>query len=101
METRSPLVHPCTEKAIGVDLLVPPIVYPCRGIGNRVGQLRRRPLQDKDGPIGRQLGRVRQAYGRLPKATGVPTANSRPRRNRPALTQVKDKAADWPAAGPS
>src|SRR4051812_43767439 len=28
METRSPLVHPGTEKAIGVDLLVPPIVYP-------------------------------------------------------------------------
>ena len=27
METRSPLVHPRTEKAIGVDLLVPPI-YP-------------------------------------------------------------------------
>src|SRR3954468_10283152 len=27
-ETRSPLVHPGTEKAIGVDLLVPPIVYP-------------------------------------------------------------------------
>ena len=30
METRSPLVHPRTEKAIGVDLLVPPIVYPPR-----------------------------------------------------------------------
>src|SRR3954465_8911835 len=30
METRSPLVHPGTEKAIGVDLLVPPIVYPPR-----------------------------------------------------------------------
>src|SRR4051812_13279053 len=30
METRSPLVHPGTEKAIGVDLLVPPIVYPSR-----------------------------------------------------------------------
>ena len=30
METRSPLVHPSTEKAIGVDLLVPPIVYPPR-----------------------------------------------------------------------
>src|SRR4051812_7034995 len=28
METRSPLVHPGTEKSIGVDLLVPPIVYP-------------------------------------------------------------------------
>ena len=28
METRSPLVHPGTEKPIGVDLLVPPIVYP-------------------------------------------------------------------------
>src|SRR3954469_213036 len=28
METKSPLVHPSTEKAIGVDLLVPPIVYP-------------------------------------------------------------------------
>src|SRR3954468_837298 len=28
METRSPLVHPRTEKAIGVDLLVPPFVYP-------------------------------------------------------------------------
>ena len=28
METRSPLVHPVTAKAIGVDLLVPPIVYP-------------------------------------------------------------------------
>src|ERR1043165_8059950 len=28
METRSPLVHPGTGKAIGVDLLVPPIVYP-------------------------------------------------------------------------
>src|ERR1043165_6785129 len=28
METRSPLVHPGTEKAIGVDLLVPPIIYP-------------------------------------------------------------------------
>src|ERR1043165_7052517 len=28
METRSPLVHPGTAKAIGVDLLVPPIVYP-------------------------------------------------------------------------
>ena len=28
MERRSPLVHPGTEKAIGVDLLVPPIVYP-------------------------------------------------------------------------
>src|ERR1043165_9401349 len=28
METRSPLVHPHTEKAIGLDLLVPPIVYP-------------------------------------------------------------------------
>src|SRR4051812_40830403 len=28
METRSPLVHPLTEKAIGVDLLVPLIVYP-------------------------------------------------------------------------
>src|ERR1041384_1038408 len=27
MERRSPLVHPGTEKAIGVDLLVPPIVY--------------------------------------------------------------------------
>src|SRR4051812_31871931 len=27
METRSPLVHPSTEKAIGVDLLVPTIVY--------------------------------------------------------------------------
>src|SRR3954470_12535083 len=30
METRSPLVHPRTKKAIGVDLLVPPIVYPPR-----------------------------------------------------------------------
>src|SRR3954464_15653376 len=30
METRSPLVHPGTAKAIGVDLLVPPIVYPPR-----------------------------------------------------------------------
>src|SRR3954465_3201669 len=30
METRSPSVHPGTEKAIGVDLLVPPIVYPPR-----------------------------------------------------------------------
>src|SRR3954469_8982300 len=30
METRSILVHPGTEKAIGVDLLVPPIVYPPR-----------------------------------------------------------------------
>ena len=30
METRSPLVHLGTEKAIGVDLLVPPIVYPPR-----------------------------------------------------------------------
>ena len=30
METRSPLVHPGTPKAIGVDLLVPPIVYPPR-----------------------------------------------------------------------
>src|SRR3954462_14767191 len=30
METRSPLVHPGTEKAVGVDLLVPPIVYPPR-----------------------------------------------------------------------
>ena len=30
MERRSPLVHPRTEKAIGVDLLVPPIVYPPR-----------------------------------------------------------------------
>src|SRR3954466_8870508 len=30
MERRSPLVHPGTEKAIGVDLLVPPIVYPPR-----------------------------------------------------------------------
>ena len=30
METRSPLVHPGMEKAIGVDLLVPPIVYPPR-----------------------------------------------------------------------
>ena len=30
MERRSPLVHPSTEKAIGVDLLVPPIVYPPR-----------------------------------------------------------------------
>ena len=29
METRSPLVHPVTAKAIGVDLLVP-IVYPPR-----------------------------------------------------------------------
>src|SRR3954469_24648404 len=30
MEIRSPLVHPRKEKAIGVDLLVPPIVYPPR-----------------------------------------------------------------------
>src|SRR3954469_15001402 len=30
METRSPLVHCRTEKAMGVDLLVPPIVYPPR-----------------------------------------------------------------------
>src|ERR1043165_6567391 len=30
MERRSPMVHPGTEKAIGVDLLVPPIVYPHR-----------------------------------------------------------------------
>ena len=30
IETKSPLVHPRTEKAIGVDLLVPPIVYPPR-----------------------------------------------------------------------
>ena len=28
MERTSPLVHHGTEKAIGVDLLVPPIVYP-------------------------------------------------------------------------
>src|SRR4051812_28660711 len=28
METRSPLLHHGTEKAIGVDILVPPIVYP-------------------------------------------------------------------------
>ena len=28
METRSPLVHSGTAKATGVDLLVPPIVYP-------------------------------------------------------------------------
>src|SRR4051812_5161813 len=28
MDTRSPLVHPGTEKPIGVELLVPPIVYP-------------------------------------------------------------------------
>src|SRR4051812_2655546 len=30
METRSPLVHPGTEKAIGVDMLVPRIIYPPR-----------------------------------------------------------------------
>src|SRR3954468_17102886 len=30
IETRSPLVHPRMEKAIGVDLRVPPIVYPPR-----------------------------------------------------------------------
>src|SRR3954470_19044881 len=30
IETRSPLVHPRMEKAIGVDLLVPLIVYPPR-----------------------------------------------------------------------
>src|SRR4051812_43313783 len=30
METISPLVHPRTEKAIGVDLLVPPIFHPPR-----------------------------------------------------------------------
>src|SRR3954469_20215680 len=30
METRSPLAHHRTEKPIGVDLLVPPIVYPPR-----------------------------------------------------------------------
>ena len=30
MERRSPLVHPGTDKAIAVDLLVPPIVYPPR-----------------------------------------------------------------------
>src|SRR3954467_6245818 len=30
METRSPLVDPGTAKSIGVDLLVPPIVYPPR-----------------------------------------------------------------------
>src|SRR4051812_41444279 len=30
METRSPLVHHRTEKAIGVDLLVPPIINPPR-----------------------------------------------------------------------
>src|SRR3954471_6160645 len=28
MKIRSTLVHPCTKKAIGVDLLVPSIVYP-------------------------------------------------------------------------
>src|ERR1044072_4532125 len=28
IETKILLVHPRTEKAIGVDLLVPPIVYP-------------------------------------------------------------------------
>src|SRR4051812_22077293 len=28
MEKRSPLLHPGTEKAIGVDMLVPPVVYP-------------------------------------------------------------------------
>src|SRR4051812_40363401 len=27
METKSPLVHPGTEKSIGVELMVPPIVY--------------------------------------------------------------------------
>src|SRR4051812_39746554 len=27
METKSPLVHSRTEKSIGVDLLLPPIVY--------------------------------------------------------------------------
>ena len=30
IETRSSLVHPFMVKAIGVDLLVPPIVYPPR-----------------------------------------------------------------------
>src|SRR3954462_832630 len=30
METRCPLVHPGTKKAKGVDLLVPPILYPPR-----------------------------------------------------------------------
>src|SRR3954468_13959019 len=30
IETKSPLVHPRTKKAIGVDLLFPPIVYPPR-----------------------------------------------------------------------
>src|SRR3954463_1469149 len=30
MEPKSPFVHPRTEKSIGVDLLVPPIVYPPR-----------------------------------------------------------------------
>src|SRR3954469_19336328 len=34
IETRSPLVHPGTEKAIGVDLLVPSIVCPPRYSSN-------------------------------------------------------------------
>src|SRR3954471_12792209 len=57
-------------------------------------------FQDKDGPIGLQLGRAGQTYGRLlqgnqpyrmpavgPGATGPPSSATR-------------QSSDWPAAGP-
>src|SRR3954462_13291452 len=57
-------------------------------------------FQDKDGPIGLQLGRAGQTYGRLlqgnqpyrmpavsPGATGSPSSLTR-------------RSSDWPAAGP-
>src|SRR3954466_15579715 len=57
-------------------------------------------FQDKDGPIGLQLGRAGQTYGRLlqgnqpyrmpavgPGATGPPSSSTR-------------RSSDWPAAGP-
>src|SRR3954467_6803698 len=62
----------------------------CRGIGNRVGQPKRRQLfKTKMGRLGcswAELGRCTADCGRQPS---VPIANSRPRRNRPILLRTK------------
>src|SRR3954467_4619338 len=65
--------------------------YPlCRGIGNRVGQPKRRQLfKTKMGRLGciwAELGRCTADCRRQPS---VPIANSRPRRNRPILLRTK------------
>src|ERR1041384_726361 len=81
----------------------------CRGIGNRVGQPKRRQLfKTKMGRLGCSWAELSRCTADCRRQPAMPIANSRPRRNRPILLSAKtisrlarswaEIALTWPIA---